>query len=128
MTAPRPYDQIDSTGARPGPPIRRHPHGPSEVLSPAPLELMRTLGDAGFDATRGTSSSKVVEPAPRHSEVVPHRVCRRTEALLLVAVSPEMRGAELDQLTAAIASRRAQRVSLGTTVVCERMIRECRGE
>ena len=113
---------LESTGARPGPLIRRHPRGTSEGLPPAPLELMRTLGDAGFDATRGTGSSKVVEPAPRQSEVVPHHVCRRTEPLLLVAVSPEMRGGELDQVTAAIANRRAQRVSLGTTVVCERMI------
>jgi hypothetical protein len=108
--------------ARPGPLIRRRPHGTSEVLPPAPLEVMRTLGDAGFDATRSTSSSKVVERAPRQSEVVPHHVCRRTEALLLVAVSPEMCGGELDQVTAAIANRRAQRVSLGTNVVCERMI------
>jgi hypothetical protein len=41
---------------------------------------------------------------------------------LLVAVSPEIRGGELDQVTAAIVNRRARRVSLGTTVVCERMI------
>jgi hypothetical protein len=83
---------------------------------------MPTLGEAGFDATRGTGGSKAVDPAPRQSEAVPHHVCRRTEPLLLVAVSPEIRGGELDQVTAAIVNRRARRVSLGTTVVCERMI------
>ena len=78
---------------------------------------MRTLGDAGFDATRGTTSLKVVEPAPERPGVAPHQARRRMEATLFVPVYPEMRGSEMDRLTAAIANRLARRVSVGPTIV-----------
>lgn len=72
------------------------------VLTGDPDGLVRTLREAGFDATRGTSAIAAVEPPTERPERTPHEARRMMEGIVFLPVYPELPATTLDRLVEAL--------------------------